>query len=906
MNAERWQRIERIYNLAMERAPAEREDYVRKACAGDEALRVEVEALLAGQSGADGFLEAPAVEEAGKVLAESTGGDLAGRTVRNYRLLEKIGEGGMGAVYRARDERLKRDVAVKVLPALWLADPERKKRFLQEARAASALNHPNIVTVYEIASDDGIDFLVMEYVTGRTLDALIGSKGMKFAELLKFAIPIADALAAAHAAGIVHRDLKPGNIMVAADGRVKVLDFGLAKRLQPLGTGKEGGTTVSLLPTEEGRILGTPAYMSPEQAEGKPTDVRSDIFSFGCILYEMAAGRRAFQGDSQLSTLAAILNQEPPPLDSRLPAGFEKLVARCLRKDPARRAQGMGDLKIALEELREEMEAGTRGKSGAAAKQRRTVQWAFIILLAALGSMGGYFYFRRDRGEGPALRVVPLTSFPGMQESPDFSPDGSRVAFCWNGEKEDNFDIYIKSVGSGPARRLTSNPDGDYFPRWSPDGNWIAFARQDCTYLISPEGGAERKLAEGFPLSWMPDGQFLLVRRLFQEKEEFHLIAVDSGEKVSSLTPSDSGSQKDVGPRISPDGKSLAFLRYPRLGRGAGNIYDIYILPLDRNQQDGNVWRLTYDDRLIKALCWTPDSREIVFSSNRSGRTGLWRIAVTPGAEARRIPGTDDGEGLAIAAGPAGGLVFSRALTIISIWCRPIGSDGNPPAAQKRIIASTGHEMNPQFSPDGNRIVFSSDRSGFSELLVCNRDGSEPVFLTSFKGSRIAGAARWSPDGRWIYFGSNRSGSNQIWKISPAGENPRQITRNGGWEGMESPDGKTLYYTKAAWPTQGLWAVSPDGGEESEIPQLTAVVQGNWAVADRGIFFVDYSEPVSKEPKPVRLFDFRTSRVLPVGAIDKIVRNPTISFTVSADGRRMAWWQIERYESNLMLIENFR
>jgi serine/threonine protein kinase len=307
VNPERWQEIERLYHSALAVESGQRESFVKHACAGDESLQREVEQLLASQSGIERFIESPALQVAAKILAKdrtkSNAANLVDQTLTHYHLVEKIGVGGMGDVYRARDERLGRDVAVKVLPAASVTDPERKKRFIQEAKAASALNHPNIITVHEIANDQNLDFIVMEYVAGQTLNQAIGRKGLRLPAALNYATQIAEALAAAHAAGIVHRDLKPGNVMITPSGFVKLLDFGLAKLTEP--------ARASLVPsdsqhpdTEEGRIFGTVAYMSPEQAEGKAVDARSDIFSFGSLLHEMLTGQRAFQGDSKLSTLS--------------------------------------------------------------------------------------------------------------------------------------------------------------------------------------------------------------------------------------------------------------------------------------------------------------------------------------------------------------------------------------------------------------------------------------------------------------------------------------------------------------------------------------------------------------------------------------------------------------------------
>src|SRR5438445_4361958 len=290
---------------------------------------------------------------------------MIGRTILHYQIVETLGRGGMGVVYKARDTHLDRFVAIKVLPPEKVADPERKRRFVQEAKAASALNHPNIVHIYDIAEADGIQFIAMEYVPGKTLDQMIGRKGLRLNETLKYAVQIADALSKAHSAGIVHRDLKPSNVMVTGDGLVKVLDFGLAKLTER--TSGEFGDTATMRADEkpdtaEGAVVGTVAYMSPEQAEGKPVDARSDLFAFGSLLYEMITGQRAFHGDSKLSTLSAILKEDPKPISAVVadaPRDLEKIITRCLRKDPDRRFQHMVDVKIELLEVKEESDSGS-------------------------------------------------------------------------------------------------------------------------------------------------------------------------------------------------------------------------------------------------------------------------------------------------------------------------------------------------------------------------------------------------------------------------------------------------------------------------------------------------------------------------------------------------------------------
>ena len=392
---------------------------------------------------------------------------LIGQTISHYRILEKVGEGGMGVVYKAHDLHLDRFVALKLLPSEKLADETRRQRFVLEAKSASALNHPNIIHIYDVTEVDGTPFLAMEYVSGRTLSQVIARKGVGLHEVLKIATQIADALAKAHAAGIVHRDLKPSNIMVTQDGLVKVLDFGLAKLTETNSEDSiETRSTKDYSPphTEEGVILGTAGYMSPEQAEGKSTDARSDIFSFGVVLYEMLSGRRAFQGENQMRTVAKVLREEPPPLHESMegiPPELERLVARCLRKDPERRLRSMADLKVALQELKEESESGrlatgTLAANSTSASKRQW--WLVAVVIGVIASATIWFLLQRMRKLPPTVTVVSLTSNVGDETAPTFSPDGNQIAYSWNGEKQDISHIYVKLIGPGPPRPAGAPP----------------------------------------------------------------------------------------------------------------------------------------------------------------------------------------------------------------------------------------------------------------------------------------------------------------------------------------------------------------------------------------------------------------------------------------------------------------
>jgi eukaryotic-like serine/threonine-protein kinase len=895
-----------------------------------------------------------------------------GGKLGHFSLLEKIGEGGMGRVYKARDTRLGRLVAIKLLAESRFPDAGRRARFVQEAKAASALNHPNIITIYEIGEQDGQTFIVMELVDGKPMNELIPRKGMRLTEALRIAAQVADALTSAHAAGIVHRDLKPANIMVDARGRAKVLDFGLAKLSAPaalVAVEADEGTrnlAVDQPLTQEGVIVGSVPYMSPEQAEGKPVDARSDIFSFGTVLYEMLAGRPAFHGDSLISTLAQVLNQEPVPLNeitAGIPLELERLVARCLRKDPERRLRSMGDLKVALEELKEESESGSLASSVAAARPRVRSKWRWWVAAVVFSVFAGsllWFLRPSSRMPEPPLKEVPLTSYLGSENAPSFSPDGNQIAFSWGGEKQDNNDIYIKLVGPGAPLRLTTNPSDDNWPAWSPDGRTIAFLRDFGTgkfgvFLIPALGGPERKLmdvfipeAEWLPgpyLAWQPDSSAIIVTHKDSPEGSSSLFVqrIDSQDRRQITFPP-AGAMGDSSPALSVDGSALAFSRMTGVGPA-----DLCLLTLGKDSSPaGEPKQITSFNWLGAGAAWTPNGRTIVYSY----RGKLWKIAVPRfGTPSGPQPIESIGNGgsfpaisrhgrrLAYVASSGGPLNIWRVA--IPDWSKSAGKTdaANIPT---RLIPSTRTEFAPQYSPDGKKIAFESDRSGALEIWACDSDGSSCVQLTSL-GAQATGVPHWSPDGqrivfysrpqskaqifvinaeggavqrllndqwenffpvwsrdgRWIYFASNRSGTDQIWKIAPSNGTPIQVTKNGGFSCTESPDNKYLYYTRSKDPNGSVWKMPVEGGPEARV--LQSVVQFNFAVTARGVYFMTQPDPRA-DTRLIQFLGFadRTTRL-----IAKINQGVYHGFSVSPDERWLVYAPSGGGGSNVMLVENF-
>ncbi len=887
---------------------------------------------------------------------------MTGQTLSHYQILEKLGEGGMGVVYKARDNHLDRLVAVKVLPADRVTDADRKRRFVQEAKAASALNHPNIVTIYDIDQASGVDFIAMEYVSGKPLDQLVPRKGLQLKAALKYAVQMADALAAVHAVGIVHRDLKPGNVMVTESGLVKVLDFGLAKLSEevatPGSTGSEERTlTVPPRPkTEEGVILGTVSYMSPEQAEGRPVDARSDIFSLGSVLYEMVTGRKAFQGETKLSTLTAILNEEPKrvgELVEGLPKEMERIISRCLRKEPSRRFQHMDDVKVELEELKEESDSGTLFAPALAGGQRRRLNLVWVAGLVSLLLVAAtvvWFIRSTTRSPGPELTAVPLTSLPGIEDFPTFSPDGNQVAFMWNGPNRENFDIYVKLVGpGGQPLRLTSDPAADSCPAWSPDGRSIAFLRElsggrFAVVLVPPIGGPERKLAEvpspGPSVAWSPDGSSLAIIDQEAPNEPARgvfLLSIDTNEK-RRLT-----SGNDYCPAFSPDGRTLAFVRR----NAGGDSGDIFVLPLSSSLHPQGEPKLVMSlghsfGRPFFGLTWTLDGREIIaapgISSVSSG--SLCRIAADGSGSRERLAFTGDEASSPSLSRQGTRLAYARGARDLNIWRLELAAAERKARPPVKFISTTRSEATAQFSPDGKKIAFYSNRSGNDEIWVCNSDGTSAVQVTSL-GGPLCGTPRWSPDGeqiafdsspdghwdifvvgasggkprrltnepffddspswsrdgKWVYFCSNRSGTKQIWRMPPQGGEAIQVTRNGGRIAFESPDGKFVYYTKSDEGKEGLWRMPFAGGEETQVINSVIVGGRAFSIIRDGVYFITGAQSCT-----IQFLSFRTHQ----NEILATVENPVNDLTVSPDGRSILYTQRDQSGSDLMLVENFR
>jgi eukaryotic-like serine/threonine-protein kinase len=524
-----------------------------------------------------------------------------GKLISHYRILEKLGAGGMGVVYKAQDTHLDRFVALKLLPQQQLADDDRKRRFVQEAKAASALNHPNIIHIYDIASVDGIDFIAMEYVEGKTLDGHIGRQGLKMNVALGYAVQIADALAKAHASGIVHRDLKPANIMVNEDDTIKILDFGLAKLMEPVaGNPSDSAETVEVVPdtqTEKGVILGTIAYMSPEQAQGHAVDSRSDIFSFGALLYEMLTGERAFQGESKAMALASILKNEPRPIGEILkdvPPEVERVLTRCLRKDPQRRWQSMSDLKEVLLDAKEVSESRKLSAPGVGNPVGRRSLWMLVAAGAMIVAVvaGVAWWLLRASSVPGELQLTRFTFDSGFSWGTAISADGKMIAYSSDRNDEGNADIYVQQVNGHEAHRLTRNSADDLEPSFSSDGSKVVFrSTRDGggLYVIDTlgdeSGGQLQKIAkESFMPSFCAGDAWVLYTVMPAASNistnRMYLVSSKGGEPKPfqpefGVRPVYGGEPRPV---ISPDGK---FVLFNGVRAGDSRSADWWVAPID-------------------------------------------------------------------------------------------------------------------------------------------------------------------------------------------------------------------------------------------------------------------------------------------------------------------------------------
>jgi serine/threonine protein kinase/Tol biopolymer transport system component len=729
----------------------------------------------------------------------------SGTRLGPYEILALIGAGGMGEVYKARDTRLNRLVAIKVLRGDLVADAVRKQRFIQEAKSASALNHPNIVTIYDVLEDQGVDCLVMEFVAGKTVHDLIPRGGMRVNDALRIATQVAEGLRKAHAAGIVHRDIKPSNVMVPTDGPVKILDFGLAKLTESEITSDE--KTQSLISvTEEGSVMGTVNYLSPEQAQGKPVDSRSDVFSFGCLLYEMLTGRRAFEQDTTVGTLAAILHNDPaPPASAAVPRELSRILFRCLQKNPDDRWQSMSDVKKLLEDVAKDDKPNPEAISSSA--RRRA--WPFAAACLA-GVLLTYSAMRlRSSTAAPneplsaVLRMV--TADSGLSGYPAISRDGKLIAFASDRAKEDNLDIWVHQVGGRDPIRLTTDPADETDPAFSPDGTMIAFRSEKeggGVYLVPAFGGSPILLApRGRNPRFSPDGKWVAYSvggEAVSNPGSAGVFVVSPGGGVPRAIHPEMATATN--PVWSPRSGQLLVLGRQDAKSPARDELDWWILPLD-----GGVPRRTgVYSRLAKQslmhpqfpqvypvpLDWRGDGDgRILFSAFLGEAANLWEIAPQGAGSAQRLTLGPGVQGNAAWSGDGKRLVFAAQELNFDIWLQKLDpTSGTARGPLQRLTDQASDELTPSISMDSSKIAYVSHRSdSWSLRLRDMTSGAEQLILVS---PRKLVTARLSGDGTRILY----TAATDLFSIPSAGGSVDKLCERCGSVMGASFDGRQVLY----------------------------------------------------------------------------------------------------------------
>jgi eukaryotic-like serine/threonine-protein kinase len=880
MTPERWQKVKETFQAAIQRAPGERSAFLANACRGDETLRQEVESLLASHEKDGSFIDSPAYEAATELL--KTDQELeAGQTIGHYEILSTLGRGGMGEVYLARDTKLGRKVALKFLPSDFTKDAERLRRFEQEARAVSALNHPNILTIHEIGAVDGHDFIATEFVDGQTLRGRMTDGGLKIEEALDIAIQITSALAAAHEEGIVHRDIKPDNIMLRRDGLVKVLDFGLAKLTESKDSGPEDPTR-AMVKTSTGIVMGTTAYMSPEQARGLSLDARTDIWSFGVVLYEMVTGRAPFTGPTAGDLIAQILEREPPPLSSYksdAPAELHKILQKALCKDREQRYQTSSELLADLKSLKLALELGAHSRSqaqpwfGTPARNKRLALIGLLSLLLLVPVT--FAVYKRISNIRPkssrlpqpptVLKTTQITNGSGLDVFAALSPDGNAIAF--SSDRSGAFEIHINQLTPGSREiQITSDGGQNLAPAWSPDGKLIAYYSRNRggIWVVPALGGVAKQLTQfGSRPTWSPDGSSIAFQSV-------PISNIDSNDRamppsVLWLVPAQGGEARQLtkvgnppgghgAPAWSPDGKRIAFT--------VGDFFssDLTIWSMSTNGSDLKQMAVGAFDPL-----YSPDGEKIYFAKDY----GLWSLPIAPedgevvGEPAQLIPATGHGRIRFLTISANGKkLAFSPLTSTSNIWSLPMST--NSDQATGSPVPLTGNAdfrtFLPSFSADGSKIAYQTWPTGAvgTNLWLMDADGKNPAQLTTSGGTvpswlnqeRVAFLrrreegtmllsvtlnggnekalldfndkveyARLSPDGKQVAFNSKKSGTTNVWTISIDGRDAKRLTFDNELMAFPcwSPDGKFLAFQMKRGDDQHVAIIPSGGGTPTQI-----------------------------------------------------------------------------------------
>jgi len=784
MKHEHWRRAEEMFHAALEHSPETRQAFLDKACGGDAELRRQVGILIATDERAGSVFEKAALDVAATLDA---GARLIGAQLGPYRVLSVLGAGGMGEVYRARDTKLGRDVAIKTLPSEFARDPERLARFRREAQTLASLNHPNIAAIYGLEASGEGDCLVLELAEGETLHG-----PLPMMEALRLASQIAEALEAAHEIGIVHRDLKPANVKVMSHGRVKVLDFGLAKAIwapSPNQTTNEPGlsqtATETVLETLAGRVVGTPGYMSPEQSRGQDVDRRTDIWAFGCVLYELLTGRRAFRGETQIETIAAVLEREPDwqALPPKTPAKIRELLRRCLQKDANRRLPYIAEARRILEEAR-----NGRNKLPIVTVAAAAITLSFAGVVWRFGE--------NQSGTNRSPIITRLTTDSGLTAYPALSADGKLVAYASDRASNGNLDIWMQPIAGGPPIRLTTNESDDVEPSFSPDKSRIVFRSErngGGVYVVPALGGVEQRVADiGRNPRFSPDGRWIaywIGDASFYGRRRIHVIPAAGGQP-REIQP---GFFFASHPVWAPDSKHLLFRGARDAAAAQRGQFDWWVAPLNGG------------------------------SAVETGAAKLQEAAALPAAERNPLhggwgvnPGDWIGESIYFSA------ASGKAGVNASLWKVPISSRYRVDGPAQRLTSGTENVLQP--SAAAKRIGFASvtENSNIWSLSADPNTGKvsgEPQRLTS--GVAEDNLPAPSMDGSKMAFASNRTGNIRVWikDLRSGVESALSSSAANDLPWLLSPDGSRLVYCimdPNPLSSKGCFIASTSGGPGRE------------------------------------------------------------------------------------------
>jgi serine/threonine protein kinase/Tol biopolymer transport system component len=877
MMPDRWKKLDALFHEALALQGEARAAYLVKACDGDEELRAEAERLLAAHERDGTFLDAPIFVETADLAEEDHSGVPVGGRIGPYRIISRIGRGGMGEVFLTEDSRLGRKVALKVLPAAFTQDPDRVRRFEREAKAASALNHPNILTIHEIGKasteEGGAHYIVSEFVEGETLRARIERGTLSLEEVSAIADQIAGALGVSHQAGIIHRDIKPENVMLRPDGLVKVLDFGLAKLTEERQGDKEteGQGENSLVPlspplpvsTTPGMVMGTVNYMSPEQVRGLRVDHRTDLFSLGVMMYEMIAGRRPFEGATASDVIAAILQSEPPPigrLRPGLPPELEQMVARMLAKDREARPGSAAALRAALQRLQrkltEEEESFAAEKTtfalSAARENLRWRRWgiaaggAAALLLVAIVIVWRLWeseFFWRNPLAG--ARVERLTDFEGDEVDAAVSPDGTFIAFL--SDRDGRFDAWVSQIGSGefvnlgngrfptttPIRLLLNRVgfSGDGTQVWIQEGQGLG---PWAVWLAAPIGGAPHPfLAGGMEPAWSPDRSRIVYHTFAPGDPIF--IADRSGSNPKQIFVEGQGGHCHY-LRWSPDGRFIYFVR----GIASTEEMDIWRIPVTATGATDEAERITRHNARVAYPAWL-DSRTLIYSATAEDGSGHWLYALDV---ERRIPRrvssgvTEQYLSVAVASTRPRRLIATVAIPSAGLWTVPVSDRVQTEAAASRFAVSTTRALGPRFASDS--LFFLSSRGGGDGLWKREKGAARELWKGN-EGGVVAPPAI-SPDGSRVCFSVRKQGRAGLYVMNADGANVRVLSETLDVRGAAawSPDGKWIVIAASEREGTRVFKVPVDGGAPVRLVD-TFSYNPIWSPDGR---FIIYSQPL--------------------------------------------------------------